>query len=405
MTYSRRIGLGSPSDPLNNIPTNQRNNNKNNNNNNRNSRSRTNPRRARQRASSNNNSAAKIAGTSNGIRVHHTEYITGVTRANAGYSVPVYEGQFMKLSINPGDGEMFPWLSRIATKFDKYRIHRLSLEYQPTAAFTAAGGVCLSFEADPTNDEPKSLAEFLNKSASVKGHVASYTKLVCPVQAKELHVRHTHSSTHVGADMRHMDAGTIYCLVYNVDEDPFSYGELKVTYDISLQQPTLTASVVKSHRHKNTAIDYSPAGTYTPALGDMDDEAMYLGDGTIGVMTHHQKGLLSGATPAESTRLTFKEPFSGRLTVRTNPLTGTMLNPPGLIHNDVLTKPAGDDAPVAKHSIVSVLGELASGVAVVWDVVANGGDILDLIWSQLGTLKTSSSILELTEMALPLLTV
>jgi len=367
------------------------------------------PLRNRPRQTSNGNRAAEITGVSNGLRVRHTEYITGISQFNSGYIVNgIQVGTNIALRINPGDGQTFPWLSKLSRNFDRYTIRAFSVEYQPTVGFSSSGGIALSCEYDPANPLPISLAEFLNKPSSVKGQVASYVSLRCKFQQKEMHLRHRHALTHDESEIRHADAGIIYCILYNIGSIvDFDYGELKISYDIVLSRPTLTTTTVKSHMAMNNAISYNAGATvFHPALGNVSDDKEYFGvsGSTLGVQTSHNKDLTNGGFPVESTRLHFEEPFTGRLHFHTGSLTGSgFVTPPGLVEPDVLVKPATDQTVNAITSVVKTFGDIANGVSVIWNIVAKAGDVIDLALDQVGAYVADGATLELAEMAAPLL--
>lgn len=317
-------------------------------------------------------------------------------------------GNAVKLHINPGDGQTFPWLSRLAANFEYYIVNSMSISYEPTVSHTTTGGIVLSCEYDPAAPEPGSLSEYLNKATSIKGQVAQYCTLVVNPSKVEKHIRTSHSASTTSSNMRHMDAGVISTLLYNISSQiDHDYGELSVKYDITLLRPSLSSASIKCHQHtvSNINEDYGGA-TYHPALGTfINNTPAYHGEdeSTLGVTISTRDDILRAGFQCVSSRLHFEEPFTGRLTVRTDPLTGLMNAPPSLFHTNSLTRNATDDAPSAYHSIVKAAGTIAQGVMVAMDVRAKAGDILDLIWDQANTYITDNATLELMELAGPLL--
>jgi hypothetical protein len=80
-------------------------------------------------------------GSSVDVRIREEEpfdynYVQGVETSTTRY-------------INPGNPNMFPWLSNFAMSFDKFTINNLSIRYQPVCPTTESGALYMAFDYDP----------------------------------------------------------------------------------------------------------------------------------------------------------------------------------------------------------------------------------------------------------------
>jgi hypothetical protein len=61
-------------------------------------------------------------------------------------------------AVNPGVASVFPWLTDVANRYEKYKFRRLTFRYKPQSS-TNAGNVTLAFDFDPNDDPPASMQE------------------------------------------------------------------------------------------------------------------------------------------------------------------------------------------------------------------------------------------------------
>lgn len=118
--------------------------------------------------------------------------------------------------INPSNVLMFPKLQGIATNFEEFRVHNLSLEYLTACPTTRSGSVSLMIDYDPTDDGPKSVLELMANESSVTGSLGenlsirfdakNQSRLWFYCRAPEVT---NFSPTLTGEDLRQISAGTI----------------------------------------------------------------------------------------------------------------------------------------------------------------------------------------------------
>jgi hypothetical protein len=352
---------------------------------------------------------ANVNAVSDGIRVKHTEYITGVSRINAGFIVDGVTDatKVIRLALNPGDGDTFPWLSQIAPNFEHYIINSMTVTYEPTISQYYVGAVVLSPELDPTDSSSqdiKTLATYLNKRYAVKTQVSkriSSTMNLAKFGSK--YVRASHKATHTQSALRHYDVGHIDVLLYNIDSsDPADYGEIKVTYDVTLLNPNLSFNSSKSHHIAGTSISSGGAASYGCPLGDINGSGTgiveYVGAGTAGLRHEFTNSFTMVGTATETNRLHFDEPFNGVLAVFTDAIAG-LAAVPGLVSSLTWGSTSTATGKLAKWEKIKSIGTLANGLASMYKVVANAGDVMDLVWDTAGQYVVSNAQVLLTDAA------
>ncbi len=85
--------------------------------------------------------------------VSHSEIMFSLTGSTS--------GAFYTLSMNPGNGDMFPWLSGIAQHYTYYRFIKLRFRYIPAVATSTAGTVAMAVDYDANStpiDNPAIMA-------------------------------------------------------------------------------------------------------------------------------------------------------------------------------------------------------------------------------------------------------
>lgn len=351
-----------------------------------------------------------MSSISNGIRVRHTEYVTGISIANAGFIVDgtVNSSKVIRLALNPGDGETFPWLSQIAPNFEHYTINNITFSYEPTVSQYYVGALLMSPELDPRDEaalQTRTLASYLNKLHSTKSQVAKSAKLSLSLgMFSNKFVRSSHVSTHSHGSLRHYDVGHVDVLLYNIDSSgPSDFGEIKVSYDVVLMHPNLDYTGSKSHHHIATSVSCGGAATYGCPMGDISiatsGDVEYIGNGTQGVRHSYEDGFTMVATATESNRLHFDEPFNGVLNLFTDAIGGTIASVPGLVSSTTWTGTSNATGSFATWDKIKSIGTLANGLASAYKVIANAGDVMDLVWDTVGTYTAANVQLMLTDAA------
>lgn len=179
------------------------------------------------------NEVAQMHWNGQATRIAHREYI-GTVSMTAGFSVAQY-------SIEPTSTFMFPWLSKVATRFQKWKLLGCVFEYVPTSANSISGGtpavgqVAMGINYNANGPLPTTLTNMLNNQGSVSAR--PFDALVCPVECDE-------SLTPTAPLYVLREGGTTGDLRLNVlgrlvfaTQGPTAYtncGQLWITYDMQL---------------------------------------------------------------------------------------------------------------------------------------------------------------------------
>jgi hypothetical protein len=70
--------------------------------------------------------------------------------------------------LNPAELTTFPWLSRIATSFEKYKFTKLAFSVSSMAPATSTGSIVLAYEYDPSDAVPTSKRDMLQYDGATR---------------------------------------------------------------------------------------------------------------------------------------------------------------------------------------------------------------------------------------------
>lgn len=176
---------------------------------------------------SNRTDSAKIAGNSYGMRVQHREYIADVNGAANFTGV--------SRSINPGIVTTFPWLSILATNFEKYHFRKLHFIYESSVATTSAGVAMSAIDMDAADAPPTSKQQMMSYLGAQRSNVWMEHKCILPQMPAPLYVRT--QGVPAGTDVKTYDVGNYIFASQGAAATPV--GELYVEYDVDLLVPQL----------------------------------------------------------------------------------------------------------------------------------------------------------------------
>jgi len=164
--------------------------------------------------------------------VTHTEYV-GEIAGSTGFKVAAY-------ALNPGQPGLFPWLSKIASRYEKFRFKNLEFLFQTEKSSATNGTVIFAVDYDASDDKPDSKTQLLQNEDKERAAPWQKFSLKCS--------RHNLTDTLArfvrpsavpgGADIKTYDLGTLYVGTSGM-ADTSSVGELYVRYDVELMTPIL----------------------------------------------------------------------------------------------------------------------------------------------------------------------
>lgn len=171
--------------------------------------------------------------------IRHSEFISDVTGS--------YEFTVNSWSINPGLSSMFPWLSSIATRYERYQFRRLSFRYEPKCSTATPGTVILAIDYDPMDDAPSTKQDVLSYHGRGDSApwVACHTDL-SPFIGNNRGSLYTRAGTISGNyDIKTYDLGKLYVCTAANGGTP-SLGEIFVDYELELLIAQVQDNIVAS---------------------------------------------------------------------------------------------------------------------------------------------------------------
>lgn len=165
-------------------------------------------------------------------RVNHTEYVSDIS-GTTGFAVRA-------IAINPGQAALFPWLSQIASRYEKYRFRSLRFVYQTEKSTATSGTVMFAIDYDAEDDVPSTKTQLLQNEDKERG--APWQKF--HLQCQQHNLRDTLArfvrpgAVPSGVDVKTYDLGTLLIGTSGM-ADTSDVGELYVEYDIELETPVL----------------------------------------------------------------------------------------------------------------------------------------------------------------------
>lgn len=187
------------------------------------------------------------------VRIKHRAFIKPVT------SFSSYTAE--KLSCNPGLSGPFPWLSKLARKYDMYRFTALKYSYRSVAATSTPGVVMMSFDYDAADSTPNTKAKQAMTIPNAESNSWTNVDLVVKPDSTWRFVRPGILGSNL--DVKTYDFGNlIYSSVYG---SGIVTGELYVEYTVELKRPSEGATDSGSQRYNGTNFSTPFASPATPS--------------------------------------------------------------------------------------------------------------------------------------------
>lgn len=307
----------------------------------------------------------------------------------------------LKLPLNPGDGRTFPWLTSVATRFEKYRFKKIKVHYLPTCSTLESGGVSLCPIYDPADPVPTDRITLLNAEGVVRGAVHNELTLDIPRgrmrSTDTMFVRETHEELVDANELRLSDLGYIAVSLSDATGE-VNFGDIFVEYEVELMSPRVGPRNGKCahYRREGFTNTGSVANTHCAPFGlDVSHEdrnnhsdantLMFTVGSATG--TYTDKGT---SYDIDSNVLTFKEPFTGLMSythdvnggVTGGGGKGIIINGKDSIGADRWDLKAGQDHK-RTWGVADAVRSIASGIGYateIWKVAVEAGESLELTW-------------------------
>jgi hypothetical protein len=135
---------------------------------------------------------------------------------------------------NPGMSGSFPWLSKIARRYEEYRFKRLRYEFRSVASSATPGVVMMSFDYDAADAAPATKSEQAQTIPNSECNVWMNNDLSVPTSSQFRYVRA--GTLAANLDVKTYDMGNLW-LSTSYGNNVVG-GELYVEYTVELRKPT-----------------------------------------------------------------------------------------------------------------------------------------------------------------------
>jgi len=192
------------------------------------------------------NSIPTMHKTGQTVVVRHREFLCTIV-GSTDFTVQ------QQLSLNPGMSSTFPWLSKIATCFQEYRIKGAVFHYIPTSGTAvsstnaALGSVMIQTSYRASDNPPSSKAEMLNEYCA--SEAVPSESFIHPIECSpkenpfSIHyVRNRAPPT--GEPLLSYDLGTTFVATAGQQSVGNNLGDLYITYEIELKKPVLASPIM-----------------------------------------------------------------------------------------------------------------------------------------------------------------
>jgi hypothetical protein len=180
------------------------------------------------------------------IRISRREFVGTLHPTGASFEIVPDCFATPGLDFNPGLGTLFPWLSNIATNFERFKFHRLGFELLPAAPTNTEGRVYAAVDYDMDDAVAGSKAIMLANRTTVEGAVWDRLTLQC--DASKLHQDLPWKYVSITGRDSGVEPRTSYCgfLMVAYESSAYSYvkHDLYVTYDVELSVPQLEFATI-----------------------------------------------------------------------------------------------------------------------------------------------------------------
>lgn len=246
-------------------------------------------------------------------RIKRREFIGNIANVNTGFLLS------KRLRVNPGSQNTFPWLSQVASGFERFRFKTLKFMFIHRVAATSSGVLLMVPDYDSADTVPQTEAQATSYAGATEFVIWNDFTMTLP--GKDLNRSYT--SHYIMEDSRfdstEQDSKTIdpaqVFLFTDVDFSGTSLGKLWVEYDVELMNPqtpilppslgggsmSMSLNNVSNSVNPITAIPLTNPALLGQQIANVNLNTMTLSDAqrtvlsSIGVNTTYPSGILMQA--------------------------------------------------------------------------------------------------------------
>ena len=197
------------------------------------------------------------------VRIRHKELL-GSVDATDDFTIT---GRY---NINPGLSDTFPWLSREARGYERYKFHALRLCYRTRTSTDTSGSIMLACDYDGDAETPLSDQQMGSFQGSVED--SPWKDIIFTADTKALlggytdkYIRSFDESS--AFNHRSTDGGILYVGASGGPSLPLAVGKLWVEYDVTLITPHVKPASAEVHDHQKMFTSATGAGSVVDWCG------------------------------------------------------------------------------------------------------------------------------------------
>jgi hypothetical protein len=175
------------------------------------------------------NRPATSRAVKHGLRIQHTEYVSDLISAS---SSSTYKEQFF--NINPSNASLFPWLSVQAQSYSSFVPHSIKFHIKSVVGTSISGTAFITSTPDCDDSLPGGKAAFLQLENVTRCNVWEQCTHVLPSDITKRLPVYLNSTATTSVTDTTRELGQLFVGSDGIAASNTVYGELYVTYDISL---------------------------------------------------------------------------------------------------------------------------------------------------------------------------
>lgn len=161
----------------------------------------------------------------------------------------------LRLPLNAADGITFPWLTGVASRYEKYRFTDIEIIYCPSVSKMYGGALAMCPVYDPADDAPLTRRELYNTEGAVHAPIHEGCRLKLPKSRinKVMFNRPRHFALVDPNELRMSDLGYVTVTLFDIDEAlatssgsrTSAFGDVFISYKVELISPRVTSDSSK----------------------------------------------------------------------------------------------------------------------------------------------------------------
>lgn len=181
--------------------------------------------------------------------LRHREYIGDVVSTGTTFNATSFA------TLLPGDPCSYPWLSKVASSFERFNWRKASVIYVPTCSSTTSGSVIIAYDTNIQRSIPTSKVQMLEYECSKRGSAWYQMAFECRGMQQNLFTAYGNnvlsdlqSAAQLGTavDLKSYGAGQLFVGCDGIAEG--TVGEVHLEFEIEFKDPALyTNPMVQTH--------------------------------------------------------------------------------------------------------------------------------------------------------------